>query len=41
MNLVVVFALLISMNAYLYYREVNETLVLEFGVVRGSDPDVL
>jgi hypothetical protein len=40
-NLVVAFALLISVNAYLYYREVNKTLVLEFGVVRGSNPDVL
>jgi hypothetical protein len=41
MNLVAVFALLISVNAYLYYREVDETLVPEFGVVRGTDPDVL
>jgi hypothetical protein len=41
MNLVVAFALLISINAYLYYREVNKTLVLEFGVVRGFNPDVL
>jgi hypothetical protein len=40
-NLVVAFALLISINAYLYYKEVNKTLVLEFRVVRGSNPDVL
>ncbi len=41
MNLVVAFALLISVNAYPYYGEVNETLVPEFGVIRGSDPNVL
>jgi hypothetical protein len=41
MNLIIVFVLLISINAYLYYREVNETLVLEFRVIRGSDPNVL
>jgi len=40
-NLIAVFALLISVNAYPYYREVNETLVPEFRVVKGSDPDVL
>jgi len=28
-------------NAYIHYREVNETLVLEFGVIRGTDLDVL
>jgi hypothetical protein len=41
MNLVVAFALLISINAYLYYGEVNKILVPEFGVVRGSDPNIL
>ncbi len=41
MNLITAFALLISVNAYLHYGEVNETLVPEFGVVRGTDPDVL
>jgi len=41
MNLFAVFALLIFVNAYLYYREVNKTLVPEFGVIRGTDPDVL
>jgi hypothetical protein len=40
-NLIVVFALLISINAYPYYKEVDETLVPEFGVVRGFNPDVL
>jgi hypothetical protein len=41
MNLVTVFALLISANAYPYQGEVDETLVPEFGVIRGTDPDVL
>jgi hypothetical protein len=41
MNLVAVFALLISVNAYAHYREVDKTLVPEFRVVRGTDPDVL
>jgi len=41
MNLIVVFALLISINTYLYYREVNEILILDFGVVRGTNPDIL
>ena len=41
MNLVVVFALLISMNTYIHYREVNKTLVLEFRAIRGTNPDVL
>jgi hypothetical protein len=41
MNLVVVFALLISVNAYAHYREVDETLVPEFRVVKRTDPDVL
>jgi hypothetical protein len=40
-NLIIVFALLIFINAYLYYKEVNKTLVLEFGVVKGFDPNVL
>ena len=41
MNLVTVFALLISVNAYTYLGEVDETLIPEFGIVRGTDPDVL
>jgi hypothetical protein len=41
MNFVAVFAFLISVNAYAHYGEVNKTLVPEFGVVRGTDPDVL
>jgi hypothetical protein len=41
MNLVAVFALLVSVNAYTHYGEVDETLVPEFGVIRGTDPDVL
>jgi hypothetical protein len=41
MNLVAVFALLISMNAYPCYGEVDETLVPEFGVVRETDRDAL
>jgi len=40
-NLVVVFALLISINTYAHHGDVDETLVLEFGVVSGTDPDVL
>jgi hypothetical protein len=40
-NLFVVFTLLISINAYLYYREVNKTLVLEFRVVSDTDRDAL
>jgi hypothetical protein len=41
MNLIIVFALLISMNTYLYYREVNKILILEFGVIRGTNPNIL
>jgi hypothetical protein len=41
MNLVAVFALLISVNAYPYYREVDEMLVPEFGVVSDTDRDAL
>jgi hypothetical protein len=41
MNLVAVFALLIFVNTYAHYREVDETLVPEFRVVRETDPDVL
>jgi hypothetical protein len=41
MNLVIVFALLIFINAYLYYKEVDKILVLEFEVVKGTDSDVL
>jgi hypothetical protein len=41
MILIVIFALLSSINAYLHYGEVNETLVLEFRVVKGTDPNVL
>jgi len=40
-NLIIVFAFLIFINAYLYYKEVNKTLVLKFGVVRGFNPNVL
>jgi hypothetical protein len=29
------------MNTYIHYREVNETLVPEFGVIRGTNPDIL
>lgn len=41
MNLLTVFAFLISANAYPYQGEVDETLVPEFGVIRGTDPNVL
>ena len=41
MNLITVFAFLISVNAYPYQGEVDETLVPEFGVARGTDPDIL
>ena len=41
MNLVVVFALLISVNAYAHYREINKTLVPKFRVVKKTDSDVL
>jgi hypothetical protein len=41
MNLVAVFALLISVNAYVHYRKVDETLVPEFRVVKETDPNVL
>jgi hypothetical protein len=41
MNLLTVFALLISANASPYQGEVDETLVPEFGVIRGTDPNVL
>jgi hypothetical protein len=40
-NLVAVFVLLISVNAYAHYKEVDKTLVLEFRVVRETDPNVL
>jgi hypothetical protein len=39
-NFIIAFALLISINAYLYYKEVNKTLVLEFGVVKGFNLNV-
>lgn len=41
MNLIVIFALLVSVKAYPCHGQVDETLVPEFGVVRGTDPDVL
>jgi hypothetical protein len=41
MNLIIAFALLISINTYLYYREVNKILIPEFGVIRGSNSDIL
>jgi hypothetical protein len=41
MNLVIVFTLLISINTYSYYREVNKTLVPEFGIVRETDRNAL
>jgi hypothetical protein len=41
MNLIAIFALLTSVEAYAYSGEVDETLVPEFGVVRGTSPDVL
>jgi hypothetical protein len=40
-NLIIVFAFLISINAYLYYKEVNKTLVLEFKVIKGFNFNVL
>lgn len=41
MNLIIVFALLVSINTYPYYRGVDKTLVPEFGVVIGTDRDIL
>ncbi|KAG9233589.1 hypothetical protein BJ875DRAFT_378318 [Amylocarpus encephaloides] len=41
MNFIVFFALLISVSAYPYHGQADETLVPEFGVITGTDPDVL
>jgi hypothetical protein len=41
MDMIIFFAFLISVNAYPYQGEVDETLVPEFGVITGTDPNVL
>ena len=41
MNLAAIFALLISMNAYSAHGQVDEALVPEFGIIRGTNLDVL
>ena len=40
-NLFTVLAFLITANTYPYQGEVDKTLVPEFGVTAGTDPDVL
>ena len=39
--MIIFFALLISVNAYLYQEGVDETLVPEFGVITGTDRNVI